>query len=46
MDNIENRLENAKGKEAIKLKRQLKELVDIEEHEMNNDAERTIPDYD
>lgn len=46
MDNIENRLENAKGKEAIKLKRQLKELVDIEEHEMNNDVERTIPDYD
>ena len=46
MDNIEIRLKNAKGKEAIKLKRQLKELEAIEEQEMNNEAERTIPDYD
>lgn len=46
MDNIENKLEQVKGKEAIKLKRQLKELENIEEQEMNNEADRTIPDYD
>lgn len=44
-ETIETRLENAKGKEEIKLKRQLHQLEDIEEKEILNENKRTIPDY-
>ena len=45
MDKIEEKMEKAKGKELIRLKRELRELEDIEDKEMNNEAERTIPNY-
>lgn len=46
MEKLEDRIERATGKDKIKFKKQLKELEIIEEKEIQNAYERTIPDYD
>ena len=46
MEKLEDKMKDAKGKDKMKLKKQIKELEDIEDKEMNNEGERTIPSFD
>ena len=39
-------MKNTKGKEKMKLKKQMKELEAVDDQEMNNEGGRTIPEYD
>ena len=45
MDKLENKIKDSKGKDIIKLKKQIKDLKDIYEKEINNEVDRTIPEY-
>jgi hypothetical protein len=46
IDKLESKMKNAKGKEKMKLKKQMKELEAVDDQEMNNEGGRTIPEYD
>ena len=46
MEKLEEKIKESNGKDKIKYKKQLRELENIDEKEMQNAYERTIPDYD
>jgi hypothetical protein len=46
IDKLESKMKNTKGKEKMKLKKQIKELEAFDDQEMNNEGGRTIPEYD
>jgi hypothetical protein len=46
IEKLENKMKGAKGKDKIKYKKQIKDLEDVDEKEIQNAYERTIPDYD
>lgn len=46
IEKLEDKVVNATGKEKLALKKQIKNLEDIEDKELSNENGRTIPDYD
>lgn len=46
IEKLESKMKGSSGKEKLQIKKQIKELIDIDEKEMNNEGERTIPEYD
>jgi len=46
MDDLEKKISKTKGKELINLKNKLRELEDIEEKELENESNRSIPNLE
>lgn len=46
MEKLEDKIKVSTGKDIIKFKKELKELEIIDEKEIQNSYERTIPNYD